>query len=479
MLLLIAAGPFPLILAAGAAVAIPGGRHLYRTHSTELVLLAWTITIFSQAVASQFGRNTPMSDLVKMADEPLMLLLLAWTLLERRRPSARWLLLVPAIGFLAAGFASNILQSTPVAPAVVGGWSGIKIWILLFITTSLPWRQRDLAVASRWIAVVVSAVLAVAVMELVAPSLHRAWLPVQAAGSELRGGRVGLQSVFTHPDHFGSFASVFGAYFLARFVSTGNRRHLALGLACVTLGLLSLRLKVILGLVAALSVLSLSATGKFVRRLGVVVLFGVFVVATTGGILADLTTQQLDRYVFGENVTVRQELYTVGQQIALDNFPFGAGLGRFGSGASTTFNSPVYEEYEITRRGLTQESPGVRHDTTWPTVMGEAGVLGMMFFLGGLAFIGFRLFASSRTSDPVLSEFSLAGLAVLVAVIVESVARPSFFNAITAFSIALLVGAPLELGSRWRMLSSPWLASPNRQPSRLPQHIGAEPSKER
>ena len=455
-----------------------GGRRLYRTHSTELVLLAWTMTVFSQAVASQFGRSTPASELVKMVDEPLVVLLLVWTLLERRRPAARWLILVPAIGFLAAGFSSNILQVTPVAPAVVGGWSGIKIWVLLFITTSLPWRRRDFAVASRWIAVVVSAVLAVAVMELVAPALHRAWVPVQAPGSELRGGRAGLQAVFTHPDHFGSFSTVFGAYYLARFVSTGNRRHLGLGLACVTLGLLSLRLKVILGLVAALSVLSLSATRKFIRRLGVVVLFGVFVVATTGGILADLTTQQLDRYVFGENVTVRQELYTVGREIALDNFPFGAGLGRFGSGASTTFNSPVYDEYEITRRGLTQESPGVRHDTTWPTVMGEAGVLGMLFFLGGLTFIAVRLFAFSRKSDSLLSEYSLAGLAVIVGVIVESVARPSFFNAITAFSVALVVGAPLELGSRWRILSPPWYTAANRPPLRMQPRVGAERSKD-
>jgi hypothetical protein len=350
--------------------------------------------------------------------------------------------------------------------------------VLLFITISLPWRRRDLEMATRWITVVVGVVLSIAALELVAPSLHQTLFPVQA-GSELRFGRAGLQSVFTHPDHFGSFASVFGAYYLARFVSTGNRWHLGLGLACVTLGLLSLRLKVILGLVAALSVLSMSATRKFVRRLGVVVLFGVFVVATTGGILTDLTVQQLDRYVLGDTVTVRQELYTAGRQITIDNFPFGAGLGRFGSGASTTFNSPVYEEYDLNRRGLTQEDPGVRHDTTWPTISGETGVIGMLFFLGGLAVIGLRLFASSRKPDALLSEYSLAGLAVLVAVLVESVARPSFFNAITAFSLALVVGAPLELGSRWRQITSPIFAAANRQPLPAQRRVGAEHSKDR
>ena len=426
------------------------------------MLVAWTVTVFSPALASQFGRTSPLADLAKQIDEPFVMLLLVVTLLERRRPAARWLVIVPALGFLCAGVASSILTSASIPATIIGGWSGIKIWVLLFVTTSLPWRKRDFELLSRWITVVVVVVMSIAVVELVAPSLHRSILPVQSLYAELRFGRAGLQSVFTHPDHFGSFGGLFGAWFLARFVSTGNRRHLALGLACISLGLLSLRLKVILGIVAALSVLCLSATRLFVRRLGVAVLVAVFFVATTGGMLADLTTQQLDRYLFDdENVTVRQELYDTSRAIATDHFPFGAGLGQFGSGASTTFDSPVYEEYGLTRPGLTQESPGVRHDTTWPTVVGETGVLGMIFFFGGLLYLGVRLLQYSRTTDRRLNEMALAALAVLASTVVESVARPSFFNAVTAFSLAVVVGGALEVGCRRRLLRSPLKRSIN------------------
>ncbi len=437
------------------AIGVLVGRRVYQSHPTELVLFAWTVTVFSPALASQFGRTSPIADLVKQVDEPLVMLLLAVTLLERRRPTARWLVIVPALGFLCAGAASSILLSASIPAMIVGGWSGIKIWVLLYLTISLPWRKRDFEMLSRWITAVVVVVMSIAVVELFAPSLHHSILPVQSLYAEQRFGRSGLQSVFTHPDHFGSFGGLFGAWYLARFVATGNRRHLALGLACISLGLLSLRLKVILGIVAALSVLCLSATRLFVRRLGVAVLVIVFFVAATGGMLADLTTQQLDRYLFDDTVTVRQELYDAGQAIAVDNFPFGAGLGQFGSGASTTFNSPIYEEYGLNRDGLTQESPGVRHDTTWPTVMGETGVLGLIFFFGGLLYLGVRLLQYSRMPDRRLHEMALAALAVLASVIIESVARPSFFNAVTAFSLAIVVGGALEVGSRRRVLQSP------------------------
>ena len=453
--MLVALGTIALAAACLAVIGVLVGRRVYRSHPTELVLIAWTVTIFSHAIASEFGRTSSLGGLVKQVDEPFTILLLAVTILERRRPAARWLVIVPALGFLCAGLASNILQATPPLAAIVGGWSGIKIWVLLYITTSLPWRKRDFELLSRWITVVVVAVLSIAVVELVAPALHQSLIPVQSAYSEIRFGRKGLQAVFTHPDHFGSFAGLFGTWFLARFVSTGNRRHLALGLASIVIGLFALVFKMILGIAAALSVLCLSATRLFVRRLGVAVLALVCFLAVSGGMLANLTTQQLDRYLFSDNVTVRQQLYDTGRSITVDQFPFGVGLGQFGSGASTTFDSPVYEEYGLTRDGLTQESPGVRHDTTWPTVMGETGVVGLIFFFGGLVYLGFRLFQYSRAPDRRRNEMALAALAALTYVMVESVARPSFFNSISALSLAIIVGGPLEVGTRRRALRSP------------------------
>lgn len=475
VLVVAVAGPVLLILAAAAVIAVVGGRRLYRTHATELVLIAWTITVVMHAVSSYFAG---LSQLIRMVDEPLVVLLLVWTLLERPRPAARWLVLVPAVGFLAAGLASNVLQATPVPPALIGGWSGVKFWTLLFITVSLPWRRRDLALVGRWIAAVVTGVLAVAVVEFVAPALHQSLLPVLNPNTEVRSGRVGLQAVFSHPGHFGSFALVFGAYYLAKFVSSGNRRHLALGVACFTLGSLSLRLKIILGLLATIGVLSLSATRKFVRRLGAVVLVAVVAVSTAGGMLSEVVTDQVDRYFFSESPSIRAQIYSVGQEIAIDNFPFGAGFGRYGSGASTRFDSPIYEEYGLVRDGLNDEYSGARYDTTWPTIMGEAGFIGLAFFFGGITVIALRLYAFTRSPDPVLSEHSLAALAVIVALIVESMAHPSFFYPITALSIALIVSAPLELGMRRRARSSSAHAQPDRNSLRSPVGVGARPSGE-
>ncbi len=453
--MIVAVGTIALAAVCLAVLGTLVGRRVYRSHPTELVMFAWTLAIFAPALGSVFGRSSQLGSLIKQIDEPFTMLLFAVTLLERRRPTARWLVIVPALGFLCAGLASNILQGTSPLPAIVGGWSGIKIWVLLYITISLPWHKRDFEMVSRWITVIVLAVLSIAVVELIAPSFLHSIIPVQSSSAELRFGRAGLQSVFTHPDHFGSFGGLFGAWYLARFVCTGNRRHLALGIACISLGLLSLRLKVILSIVAALSVIGMSATRLFVRRLGVAVLVAVCFVAASGGMLVNLTTQQLDRYLFSDNVTIRQELYDTGRSIAVEHFPFGVGLGQFGSGASTTFNSPIYEEYGLNRGGLTEEDPGTRHDTTWPTVVGETGVLGMFFFFAGLIYIGFRLRQYSRAPDGRRNEMALAALAVLTSIMIESVARPSFFNSVTALSLAIIVAGPLELGSRRRALQSP------------------------
>lgn len=475
VLVVVMAGPLLLLLAAGAVIAVFGGRRLYRRYSTELVLIAWTMVVAMHSVSSYFEG---LRGLIRMIDEPLTVLLLAWTVLERRRPAARWLVLVPAAGYLAAGLASNVLQATPVPPAIIGGWSGLKFWTLLYITISLPWRRRDLDLFGRWVAVVVTAVLAVAAVEYVAPALHQSLLPVLNPNTEVRSGRVGLQAVFTHPGHFGSFALVFGAYYLARFVSSGNRRHLALGLACFTLGSLSLRLKIVLGLLATLGVLSLSATRKFIRRLGAVVLVGVVLVATAGGMLSDVIADQIDRYFFSDRESIRAEIYSVSRDIAVDNVPFGVGFGRYGSGASTRFDSPVYEEYGMVRGGLNDEQSGARYDTTWPTVLGEAGVIGLGFFLGGVTLIALRLYAFTRSPDPLLGEYSLAGLAVLTAMIVESTAHPSFFYPITVLSMALIVAAPLELGMRRRGRSSPLYARPDANSLRTPERVGARHSGE-
>lgn len=446
-----------LIALTGAGVLL----ELFRRRPTFTVVMVWVITVFEPAAGSVLP--DPLGGLAKTLDEPLILLLFVGTFVHtyRTRPPARVYVLLPVAGFLLAGWMSGFLNMVPFAPLALGTWQGAKFWTLLFVTVHVPWRRADVALLVRAFTGVTVVVMSLAVIELVAPGPLQTVLPVTAEGAEARFGRTGLQSLFTHPGHFGSFATFFSVFFLARFVHTGNRTNLALAVWCIGLGLLSLRFKVILGFVGALAALAVVGPQRFVRRLGALVLVLIVAVSVGGGIITDLAQTQIDRYLFSEGETVRGALYRTSTEIGVDNFPFGEGFGRFGTGAATQFSSPVYDEYGLgERRGLSDEVPGVRYDTTWPTVLGESGYLGMFCYLGGVVAIWLRLLRQAwSTDDPELRWLSAAAVAVLTNVLLESLGRPSFFTAITSMATALVIVPPLVIGMRG---SDPALSEPSR-----------------
>lgn len=70
-------------------------------------------------------------------------------------------------------------------------------------------------------------------------------------------------------------------------------------------------------------------------------------------------------------------------QILLDYFPFGCGLGSFGTYASATYYSPVYEAYGLNHLwGLSKDMPIFICDAFYPGLaqFGIAGILLYLFF---------------------------------------------------------------------------------------------------
>ena len=123
----------------------------------------------------------------------------------------------------------------------------------------------------------------------------------------------------------------------------------------------------------------------------------------------------------------RLALLETSVKIAVDRFPLGAGLGRFGSWMSRTHYSDVYAEYGLDRVfGLSPQNPQFITDTTWPQILGETGVVGLAGYCVFLASLGFSLWRVSRRTD-------LAPLAVAIVLgtgltsaqtLVESLASP-------------------------------------------------------
>jgi hypothetical protein len=83
----------------------------------------------------------------------------------------------------------------------------------------------------------------------------------------------------------------------------------------------------------------------------------------------------------------RLALYAGSIAVAIDRFPLGGGVGRFGSHLSREDYSPLYEEYGLDQVDLLK--PGQAQaatDAFWPMVLGETGVIGfsatLVLFLG-------------------------------------------------------------------------------------------------
>ena len=100
----------------------------------------------------------------------------------------------------------------------------------------------------------------------------------------------------------------------------------------------------------------------------------------------------------GADAHVRMAMYLTSMSILFDYFPFGCGLGQFGSFGSIlgTFEFPfsieyvfsdVYHKYGIADLAGNSEARasegGLTHlDTFWPHIIGELGFLGLFLFLG-------------------------------------------------------------------------------------------------
>ena len=300
-----------------------------------------------------------------------------------------------------------------------------------------------------------------------------------AIGIEPGESRAGLPSVkglFFHPLVFAWF-STFMALFLFAFYAVFRRWWQLLLGAAFSLGMiLAARRRAMLALGAGLAG---GIVWEFARRsplrgvlrgwgpsvASVIILFAVFLPSLSG-----LYAMTLQRYVdptalpeegdpLGEGVDLRQlsqarvRLYLGSIEITKDHFPFGVGLGRYGSWMSRVEYSPVYAQYGLDEvRGLSPDNPKYATDTFWPQVLGEVGVLGVAAYVVYLASIAIAIWKASRLDwlTPWLRAFCLGAGMVMVQTLVESLASSMFHSPPRVYLAVGTFGAVLALAATYR-----------------------------
>jgi hypothetical protein len=427
----------PLCVVLGAAVVVVPQLAVALVLGVSFLVLAWLYPKMSlgvTAVAILFSSiPTHLDSSFKSVNEFLVVgtfsVIVARRLLFtgslRRLPGDRWFLL-----YLAAGATSSVVNDVPVYLGIFDAFLFLKGILFGYAVSQLDWSLPDLKRL-----IIIGGRVSVAVLLFTTLNLifgHTWYADFASHGTEsVRGGITALIGPFDHPGPFGQMMSLMSlAFLLYRLILADSKRSSQaslLGFAITTLGvLISVRRKAFVGLLgAAISVSLLIRRTRLSTSLVLAVLILLFV--TVGwNTFASILSHTYNEYIGHAGTAARTVLYSTSFELAKIDFPFGAGLGRYGGAIAAEYYSPVYVHYGFLHVYGLEPRGNFTTDTFWPAILGEAGIIGVIGYFGGLVAMT-KTMASLRDSEVREIRFlGLLGFAWSVEFLIESVAEPAY-----------------------------------------------------
>jgi len=432
-------------------------------------LTAWLlITLFAHTIALYVG------DPILHLDEAVLPMLLLVALVRHAIPGGRLrfgLKEGALTAFIAAGLISSVANAVPIAVFGAAFILLFKAIAVFYIVSWLPLTRRDVELAGIVMLGVIGVTLVLGFVEFLDPAAFQRTIgfPVVA---EQRGELTVVKSVFIHPALFAWFTAFAGLVLYAYFL-VYRRWWLLLAAVAFSVGtVLSGRRRALLGMLGAFAAAGAWWLRRRPSRRGVlvgavpVVASVVLLLAISLPVAGSFYARTLDRYVPRLDLLVavalgneelsekdmrslqpRTALYTASLAVARDNFPLGAGLGRYGSPMSRSVYSPVYHEYGLSVvLGLSQDDPNAVTDTFWPMLLGEAGPIGLAGYALFVAVIVVQVWHAGRGAPTRADRaINLAALMVLVFGLVDSLAAPTFQAAPIAYVLYAVPGAVLAV----------------------------------
>jgi hypothetical protein len=439
----------PLIIV-GAALATALLVGAFRSYPFLTLTGFWIFLFLQPLIAALLGEQSGFGRFVILLDKPILFVIATVSLvaLVRERPRGWQAIIIGGGGFLFFGLVSDITAGVPIKQSAVGAFLGLKFYLVLAISLAVPWTPSHAHRAIRLI--VAAAVIAgvAGIFDFLSGGLLRNIFEISDV--KVRLGHMAAGGIFRNVAVLATFMALGFTVLMGsawRRLRTGDGiRLLIMALA----GIFTLRLKAIIGIPAG--VLALAASDPRARTRAVVaIVVGVVLIFAAGRVVTGVVNQQVTKYTSSSSTTQpRVRLAEASSEIAADRAPLGAGFGRFGSAPSIWKGSysPTYYQYGlIGYYGFRPEDVVTfALDTTWPVILGETGVAGLLFYLGGVVMIGVALFRRARAADAA-SVFAAIGFAVLCVCLLDSIARPTMFDALIMVTIGLVIGPGLRLDS--------------------------------
>lgn len=457
VLILAATTLVAVAISAASAVAIVYDAYIVALVLGAVILAALSyryprttagLIIVASLLGNQVGQHFPST---KIVDDAAILIytpivvLAAWRASGKVRGVAGWrsFLLFLVIGALAS------LIRAPLTLAAQDAYLFAKGALFAWAVSQLDWQPADIRRALRWAAVVIGALFLFVVLNLALPGVWYRIFAVHGVASTRFAGIPSLIGLFVHPGVLGQVMALAASLFVAYSLAFRRWRWPVLGaVASVAAVVLTFRRKALIGLVLACAA---AVVAKSRRRLLVsLVILGVVVVAALAAwpLTSSMVSKTVNEYVDGASEAPRIVLYKTSAQVAYDEFPLGAGFGRFGGWISSTHYSPVYVKYGVDQ--IPGMGPGSSYltDTFWPAILGETGVFGLIayaLFLLQVFLLAARL---SRDRDPQVMFLGMLGCAWSVEFVVESVAAASYSSPPAYLLFFALAGIMSAVGRR-------------------------------
>lgn len=360
----------------------------------------------------------------------------------------------PGIGWFAgfglAGVVSSLLHDVPTTLWLQGGLLLLKAVVVGHTAAQLHWDDTHLARIVRAGTVVAVVLVVTGVLNVLAPGPWTA-LVAQSA-PEMHGPLPAVVGPFRLPAAYGRIAVILAAAALTyQLVVRASLRGYLLAGALSGLSLLTFRVKSFVGLVLATTGVVLRTGRPGVVRLALVALPAVLLVA--GPTAWQYVVADLQLY-YGGGYSARSLLTAGGLVLAARDFPFGAGLGRYGSATAADHYSPEYVALgfeHIWGLGRADGWGAFLLDTQWPALLGETGWLGTACYAAGvLCALAVLLRRVRPDESPLTRWLRISGVCCLALVLLDSVGAAAFSSPPSYVLIHLAPGIVASMRSDTR-----------------------------
>lgn len=449
------------------------------------VLIALPVLfIFQDALVSLAGgRETALGAVLQNGDEIVLAAILLSTLglavARDRRPRLRpWLLWYGV--FIAAACVSIVMHGSGWGPGILGLFLVSKGFIFAFVLEQVDWTEDE---AQRWLRVLlwgIVAVLLFAIPDALFPEQFREVFGFRHP-VEYRAGIPSIVSVLGHAGGYGWIMGVGALLAIAMLLSGRSPRWGLLFMLFLVASFLSMRRKPILALIVSVIIVAAGLSGRLNRRqvvgaAALLIVLAVPILIVAMPVLIEGFIGYLGAEAF--ETQARTVLYAGAVELARDNFPFGVGVGRYGSYGSVVDYSPVYYQMGMNRvYGMSPDYSEFIQDTFWPQILGETGVIGLIGYGGALLSITAAAWGAARRSTSTkLQPLLLLGILISFETLFESSAAPAYSVPMQAgLSIglpALATTAAVAHEHRERTRRAAELARPEANESRQPASTG-------